>query len=146
MARKTGFRSSAAESFRFSKLVICVKCHGFSRGYLQEGVEAIDNDFKEFRLIVSVDGETFRDVVRRRRPEQISCQITNQTDTGDAGFLLIKVDDKVAIETSGVIFPQASGVKGLLSDLPEIQYERVAPPSSGFRRWQHLVLKSKEGE
>jgi len=35
MARKTGFRSSAAESFRFSKLVICVKCHGFSRGYLQ---------------------------------------------------------------------------------------------------------------
>lgn len=101
----------------------------------------IDNDLREFRLAVDVDEDVFRDILKNRRPQAIKYQITNRNDQMDAGYLLVEVDDRVAIQTSGIIFPQASDIKGILSNLPEVQYVPRDTEVRGSFSWRELALK-----
>lgn len=108
-------------------------------------VKAIDNEFKQFRLAVEVDEETFRNIILERKPEVIKYRITHFDDQMDAGDALIEVDEKVAILASGMLFSQARGVEvGILEDLP-IPYTKQIKDYPGFRPWKELTLKNPEG-
>lgn len=105
-------------------------------------IVTIDNDLREFRLAVVVDEDVFRDILRTRKPQAIKYQITNQNDQMDAGNLMVEIDDKVAIQTSGIIFPQTSGIKGILSDLyPDVSYVPIDTEVRGFQPWREMSLR-----
>ena len=108
-------------------------------------IVTIDNDLRDFRLAVDVDEDVFRNILRSKIPKAIKYRITNQNDAMDAGNLLVEVDDKVAIQTSGIIFPQASSIKGILYDLyPEVSYVPIHTEVRGFQPWREMVLRKAQ--
>lgn len=107
-------------------------------------VVTIDNDLRDFRLSVNVDEDIFRNILRSKRPPRIKYQVTNRNDVMDAGNLLLELDDRVVIQTSGIIFPQAGGIKGILSELPEVQYVPSGTETQGSFSWRELALKEAQ--
>ncbi len=108
----------------------------------RKGIIPIDNEYKQFRLALKVDEETFRNIIHDRKPELIKYQITHSDDQMDAGFVLVEVDEKVAIQTSGMIFTQVRTTKkGLLEDLPQDYVRQIEDYSRYFQPWRELALK-----
>lgn len=101
---------------------------------------SIDNENKQFRLAVDVDNETFKDIVHNRKPELIRYRITHFDDTVDVGDLLIEVDNKIAIQTHGIIFPQTDASRGILDNMSELYILQIKD-YPGFQPWQELALK-----
>lgn len=102
---------------------------------------AVDNEFKEFRLTLNMENDTFRDFVHNHEPRIINYHIRHQTDEMDMGDLLVVVDDKIAVKTSGIIFPQVDSVKGILSGIEGVSYRagKVDDYSNPWN-WRPLIL------
>lgn len=103
-------------------------------------VEAIDNDYKQFRLVIDIENDNFIDIIRERKPETLKYRITNQFNEMDNGDLLIEVNDKIALKTFGILFPQTSGIKGIFDKIPDIRYTETIKDYPGFQPWRDLVL------
>lgn len=112
---------------------------------MERKVLEIDNNFQEFRLAVKVDEKTLQNIIHEQKPKVIKYRITHQDDTMDTGDLLIEINDKVAIKTFGIIFPQTSGVKGVLSDLAEV-YRPEIKDYPGFQPWREFIIKNADKE
>lgn len=105
-------------------------------------VIAIDNEYNQFRLAIDVGNETLRNIIHERKPELITYRVTHFDDQMDAGDVLIEIDDKAAIQTSGIIFTQSStGKRGILEDLPQSYARQIENYSKHFQPWQKLALK-----
>lgn len=108
-------------------------------------VISIDNEFKQFRLAVTVNEETFRNIVLDRKPEVLKYRVTHFDDQMDAGDALIEVDEKAAFLASGILFTQARVAEvGILENLP-IPYTKQIKDHPGFQPWEELTLKNLEG-
>lgn len=112
--------------------------------YREEGVRAVDNELKEFRLIIEIDNPTFIKAVSAKKPEAVYYKITSKTDLSDAGDLLVIADDKMAIKTGGIIFPQVNGIEGLFPELYELGYrsyriEETEQALWSFQPWRKLT-------
>ncbi|MGB9911381.1 MAG: hypothetical protein ACPLKP_02130 [Microgenomates group bacterium] len=114
-----------------------------------QGIELVDNQTSQFRLIIEVDDPIFIKAIEDNNPPTIRYKITNSIDELDADFLLVEVDSKIVIRTSGIIFPKIDNIKGLFDQLYDRGYrikEKTETPSflEPFQPWKELVKEKNK--
>jgi len=111
-----------------------------------EGIKPVnDKEIRDFRLIISVRRELFFEAlsVLTPRPDEIKYRITNMRDELSTGELLVVLDEKIALTTSGILYynyrPPEGEEKSLFERVRAWRNYNEVPPSFPFS-WGSLVI------
>ena len=120
--------------------------------FRNEGIEPVNNEeIRDFRLIIYVRSEVFFEAlsILTPRPDEIRYRITNTRDELSTGELLVELNERIAMRTSGTLYydykPPENAEESLFKRARALGYEDEALSSSSSHSpfsWRRLVRKN----